>query len=196
MVDVSYGGENGFNQAIELSAESLADVKFVQEKKLIATFFDQISQDTGKYCFGVSDTFKALELGAVETLIMWENLTMLRYELKNNQTGETDVLYLNPDQEKDRSLFVDKDTGIELEVVDKQQLIEWMATNYKKFGTTLEFVSDRSQEGSQFCKGFGGIGGVLRWQVDFTAMEDYENQDDLFYGDDDEFDAEDAELFF
>lgn len=34
-VDVSYGGENGFNQAIELSADSLQNVKFVQEKKLI-----------------------------------------------------------------------------------------------------------------------------------------------------------------
>mmetsp|Transcript_13002 Transcript_13002/g.15781 ORF Transcript_13002/g.15781 Transcript_13002/m.15781 type:complete len:449 (-) Transcript_13002:232-1578(-) len=196
MVDVSYGGENGFNQAIELSAESLADVKFVQEKKLIATFFDQIAQDTGKYCFGISDTFKALELGAVETLIMWENLTTLRYELKNNQTDEVTVLHLNPEQEKDRSLFIDKDTGIELEVVDKQQLIEWMATNYKKFGTTLEFISDRSQEGSQFCKGFGGVGGVLRWQVDFAAMEDYENND-LYYDDDDsDYAEEDEELFF
>ena len=29
-VDVSYGGENGFNQAIELSAECLSNVKFVQ----------------------------------------------------------------------------------------------------------------------------------------------------------------------
>lgn len=35
MVDISYGGENGFNQAIELAAESLANVKFIQEKKLI-----------------------------------------------------------------------------------------------------------------------------------------------------------------
>jgi len=32
IVDVSYGGENGFNQAIELSAESLADIQFVTEK--------------------------------------------------------------------------------------------------------------------------------------------------------------------
>jgi len=35
VVDVSYGGENGFNQAIELAAESLANVKFVQEKKSV-----------------------------------------------------------------------------------------------------------------------------------------------------------------
>lgn len=34
-VDVSYGGENGFNQAIELSAETLGSVKLVQEKKLL-----------------------------------------------------------------------------------------------------------------------------------------------------------------
>ena len=73
-VDVSYGGENGFNQAIELSAECLANVKFIQEKKLIGRYFDEISQDTQKYCFGVDDTLKALEMGAVETLICWENL--------------------------------------------------------------------------------------------------------------------------
>ena len=35
IVDVSYGGENGFNQAIELAGEALANVKFVQEKKCV-----------------------------------------------------------------------------------------------------------------------------------------------------------------
>jgi len=39
LVDVSYGGENGFNQAIELAAESLQNVKFIQEKKLIGKNF-------------------------------------------------------------------------------------------------------------------------------------------------------------
>lgn len=31
-VDTSYGGENGFNQAIALSADSLANVKFTAER--------------------------------------------------------------------------------------------------------------------------------------------------------------------
>ena len=81
-------GENGFNQAIELAAESLANVKFIQEKKLINSYFDQISQDTGKYCFGVEDTLRALEMGAVETLICWENLDIQRYSLKNHTSGK------------------------------------------------------------------------------------------------------------
>jgi len=89
IVDVSYGGENGFNQAIELSQEALSNVKFVQEKKLIQQYFDLISQDTNRYCFGISDTFKALEQGAVETLIVWENLETIRYQVKNPQTGGT-----------------------------------------------------------------------------------------------------------
>ncbi|KAL8505187.1 hypothetical protein ACS0TY_016414 [Phlomoides rotata] len=69
VVDVSYGGENGFNQAIELSSEILSNVKFIQEKRLIGKYFEEISQDSGKYIFGVDDTIKVLEMGAVETLI-------------------------------------------------------------------------------------------------------------------------------
>ena len=42
----------------------------MQEKRLIQRYFDEISQDTSKYCFGIDDTLKALELGAVETLIV------------------------------------------------------------------------------------------------------------------------------
>ena len=35
IVGISYGGENGFNHAIELASEALGNVKFIQEKKLI-----------------------------------------------------------------------------------------------------------------------------------------------------------------
>jgi len=184
LVDVSYGGENGFNQAIELAAESLANVKFIQEKKLINRYFDQISQDTGKFCFGVEDTLRALEMGAVETLICWENLDIQRYVLKNHTTGEEKILHLTSEQEKDMTHFTDKETGVELELEDNMPFLEWLANNYKNFGATLEIITDRSQEGSQFVRGFGGIGGMLRYKVDFQSMQ----CDNL---DDEEFDLDD-----
>lgn len=165
IVDVSYGGENGFNQAIELSSETLASVRFIHEKKLIGKYFDEISQDTGKFCFGVEDTLNCLDMGAVETLLVWEELPVNRYKLFNNQTGETSIVNLDPEQEKDSSHFQDKETGVELEVVEKGSLLEWLAEEYKRFGCTLEFITNKSQEGSQFCRGFGGIGGILRYQV-------------------------------
>lgn len=175
IVDVSYGGENGFNQAIELSAEVLKSVKFIQEKKLISKYFEEIAQDTGKYCYGVKDTLYALDMGAVETLIVWENLEINRYILRNNTTNEEKTLYLNKEQEKDSSYFFEN--GIELEVVEKIQLLEWFANNYKKFGANLEFITNKSQEGAQFCKGFGGIGGLLRYRVDFGSQEAFEDDD-------------------
>lgn len=171
LVDVSYGGENGFNQAIELAAESLANVKFIQEKKLIGKYFDEISQDTGKYCFGVDDTLKALEMGAVETLICWENLDIQRVTLKNHATGEEKILFLNSEQEKDKTHFMDQESGVELELEENMPLLEWLANNYKRFGAALEIITDRSQEGSQYVRGFGGIGGMLRYLVDFQSLQ-------------------------
>lgn len=170
-VDVSYGMDPGFNQAIELSAECLANVKLVQEKRLLQKYFDEISQDTGKYCFMVQDTLKALEMSSVETLIVWENLTINRFIVKNTATGEEKVLHLSPEQEQNDAHFHDPVTGVQLEVVERITLVEWLANNYRSFGAALEFVTDRSQEGSQFCKGFGGIGGLLRWKVDFVELE-------------------------
>jgi len=52
----------------------------------LGKYFDEISQDSGRYCFGVQETLKALEMGAVEILIVWENLEVIRYVLKNNTT--------------------------------------------------------------------------------------------------------------
>lgn len=72
-------------------------------------YFDEISQDTGKYCFGVDDTLKALELGAVEILICWENLDIMRYMLKIPGTEATKVLHLTPEQQKDNTHFTDKE---------------------------------------------------------------------------------------
>lgn len=40
-------------------------------------------------------------------------------------------------------------------------LLEWLANNYKSYGAALEIVTDRSQEGAQFVRGFGGIGGIF-----------------------------------
>jgi len=186
IVDVSYGGENGFNQAIELSADALANVKFIREKKLIAQFFEEIAMDTGKYCYGINETLECLEMSAVKTLIVWEELEIDRFVLRNNQTGVENAVFLTKEQSKEQSHFHDKETGGELETIEQMPIIEWFANNYKSWGCELEFISDKSQEGSQFCKGFGGVGGILRFKPELSTPaatgEDWvddDNFDDL-----------------
>lgn len=132
IVDVSYGGEQGFNEAIELASDSLMNVKFVQEKKMIQRYFNEISHDSGtssiltsgKYCFGIDDTFKALELGAVEFLILYENLEVNRYTLKNVQTGVEIIKILDKKGEANTENFLED--GVALETVETTTLIEWV----------------------------------------------------------------------
>jgi len=181
VVDVSYGGENGFNQAIELAAETLSNVKFIQEKKLIGKYFEEISQDSGRVCYGVEDTLKALEAGAAETLIVFEDLDVTRWVLKTSTNTEV-IIHTLKAQEADREQFMDKDTGQEMEVVDNGSLLEWLAEKYKDFGAALEFVSDRSSEGNQFVKGFGGIGAMLRYNLNFEQLAEYDDEDEFYDG--------------
>ena len=181
VVDVSYGGENGFNQAIELASETLSNVKFIQEKKLIGKYFEEISQDSGRVCYGVEDTLKALEAGAAETLIVYEDLDVTRWVMK--ASGGTEVIiHTLKAQEADREQFMDKETGQEMEVIDNGSLLEWLAEKYKDFGAALEFVSDRSSEGNQFVKGFGGIGAMLRYNLNFEQLADYDDEDEFYDG--------------
>ncbi|CAH8838442.1 unnamed protein product [Trichobilharzia szidati] len=95
--------------------------------------------------------------------------------------SENRVIHLRPDQETDRRHFIDPETGSDLEILDTQLLLDWLALNYRSFGTTLEIVTDKSQEGAQFVRGFGGIGGILRYQVDFNHLAggDVDFEDDF-----------------
>ena len=99
-------------------------------------------------------TLKVLEMGSVETLTCWENLDTQRVTLRNHTSGEENILFLNSEQEKDKTLYTDQETNVEMELEENMPLLEWLANNYKKFGAGLEIITDRSPEGSQYVRGF------------------------------------------
>jgi len=111
----------------------------------------------------------ALEGSAVHTLILYENLDMDRFEVTCD--GNTKILYYTTEQAKAQDAFKDTESGKDMETQEKVQVVEWFAENYKKYGCQLAFVTDRSQEGAQFVKGFGGIGALLRWPLDMSNVE-------------------------
>ena len=95
--------------------------------------------------------------------------------------NETKIFFLNPTQEEDPKYFKDPETGVDLEVISSEQLGDWLCLNYKSARVKLEFITDKSSDGFQFVKGFGGIGGFLRYQMnidDYTPMFG-EQQDDF-----------------
>jgi len=123
-----------------------------------------------------------LDAGAAETLIVFENLEVTRWTLKSSSGGEI-ILNTNKQQEADRSQFMDKETGQEMEIIEQMSLLEWLAEKYRDFGANLEFVTDRSSEGNQFFKGFGGIGAMMRYKLNFEQLAEVDESDDEFYDD-------------
>lgn len=150
VVDVGYGGENGLNQAIELSEEVLQSVKLVGEKKAVRAFFEEVAMDTGKVVYGPAETMGCVEMGCVEVLILYEECRVRRVE---REGGE--VVY-SEGAEGEGALLVD-----------------WVSEHYKEMNCRVEIISDKSQEGAQFISGFGGVGAILRYKMDLAV----ENED-------------------
>lgn len=180
-LDVSYGQENGLAQAITLGADIMGGVRFIQEKKVIAKFFENIALDTGMVVFGIEDTMKSLEVGALDVMLLFEELPIMRYEIRNPVKGETRIHLLTEAQEKEGKALRDADTNVECDVISSEPLVDWLLMNYKKYGIQIEFITDKSSDGFSFVKGFGGIGGFLRYKVDVDeiAGDANGNQDDF-----------------
>ena len=64
----------------------------------IPRFMEELALDSGKICFGLHETVQGLEMGAVETLIIWDTLETQRFELRHPQTDEVTVVFRSPKQ--------------------------------------------------------------------------------------------------
>mmetsp|Transcript_54009 Transcript_54009/g.101473 ORF Transcript_54009/g.101473 Transcript_54009/m.101473 type:complete len:434 (+) Transcript_54009:73-1374(+) len=170
-LDISYGGEHGFHQAIHLSKDILRDVEFQSERRVISAFLNEVSKDSGIYCYGMQETITALEMGAVDTLIVWDQFPEKLFVARSPATDTEEVLLVNP-------ALLDEHHDPDTQVVEIQ-FVDWIIDKHKAFGTKLEFITDQSTEGTQFCKGFGGIGGVLRYKTEFEVEQEMSDSDSV-----------------
>lgn len=107
----------------------------------------EIATESNRYCYGEDNTLKCLDMGAVDKLIVYENLNTVRIKVRNTSTGSEDILLVTPKQAKKPETFVDS-AGFVLEKLDEIPLTEYLVENYTSFGASLEFISDKSPEGS------------------------------------------------
>jgi peptide chain release factor subunit 1 len=196
IVDIAHPGEIGLNQAIELSGDSLSGVKLVAEKKLLIQFMSEISRDTEMFCFGIKDTMDCIEMGAVQTLIVYEDLEINRYVISPSDKSGPRILYMTEQEyHKTGYLSAQPTTNEENQTinftVEAENLVDWIAVEYTKWGCQLELVSDKCQEGSQFVRGFGGIGGLLRYKVNLSSLREMQNGGSVGARNQDDFDVED-----
>eukprot|EP01127_Copromyxa_protea_P015717 TRINITY_DN4571_c0_g1_i2.p1 TRINITY_DN4571_c0_g1~~TRINITY_DN4571_c0_g1_i2.p1 ORF type:complete len:323 (+),score=62.35 TRINITY_DN4571_c0_g1_i2:438-1406(+) len=166
--DIQYSGEAGFNQTLLLCESDLANCRYMFEKNLLNTFFKHISSDQGLYTFSPYDTLYALEAGAVENLIVWNELALVRYAMILPSTGATKIVCKEESLTVQNSEAGDENTW---QVTESQPLLDWLLDHYQDFGSDVQLVSGNSALGAQFVQGFGGVGAVLRYPIEIPDGE-------------------------
>lgn len=72
--DISYTGEFGIQELVDRSDDILAKEELVDEKKIMNAFLEKLGRDPDLVSYGETEVKKALELGAVQTLLLSETL--------------------------------------------------------------------------------------------------------------------------
>lgn len=174
VIDISYGGPSGLSNAISLSAEKLGNMRYVVEKNLLSHYFELISKDSGLYAFAVVDTMAALEAGAVDSLLVWESLPLEIWETIMKD-GSRRISYIDPKAQRNKDEG-DNDENCEVETIVKESLLDYFVEHHNDFGAKLKFISGNTGEGAQFVKGFGGLGAILRYKMEFTNYDDFDDE--------------------
>ena len=71
--DLAYTSEFGLRELVDKSQDLLADQEMVQERAIVNKFLETLAKDSEKAAYGAADVKKALDYGAVETLLMSES---------------------------------------------------------------------------------------------------------------------------
>ncbi|MFH1276172.1 MAG: peptide chain release factor aRF-1 [Candidatus Woesearchaeota archaeon] len=72
--DLSYTGDFGLQELLDASSDLLAEEEVSIEKKIMSRFFKQMHENMGKITYGEKETLKALEMNAVDLLLISETV--------------------------------------------------------------------------------------------------------------------------
>ncbi|NYT12657.1 MAG: peptide chain release factor 1 [Methanomassiliicoccales archaeon] len=160
--DIGYTDEYGLRELVEKAQDKLQDMDLMREKKLIQRLLHEIRKpDGGLSAYGEDQVRHALELGAVDTLLLSEGLRKDRVVVDCPNCGWKGRV--NVDKRRNSVKCVDCEAEVEeLEGVD---LIDDFFEEASKVGTHVELISEDSEEGEMLMKAFGGIAAILRFNI-------------------------------
>lgn len=169
--DLCYTEEFGVRELLDKASDLLRDLELMKEKEVVQRFFKElIKEDGGLAAYGEKEVMRYLQMGAVDTLIITDNINMSRITIKCNNCDFIEELNVKNDEipkieEKLKTKTCPKCEG-SLYIDKTEDIIEYFARLCDESGATLKIVSTDTEEGSQIYKAFKGIAAILRYRLD------------------------------
>jgi peptide chain release factor subunit 1 len=100
--DIGYADEHGLELLVNCSQDVLSEQEIYHEKEILENFFNKLGKDKDKTAYGKEPVLKALDYGAVETLLLSKKLDkkeLKEFEKKAQETSTKVELISNDTSE-------------------------------------------------------------------------------------------------
>jgi peptide chain release factor subunit 1 len=170
VIDTSYVEEQGVKEIVDKAPEIMRKIRYIEEKKLMQQFLYEIGHDTGLVTYGEEDVRRALESGAVRTLLLSDELDIARVTLKCNACGYQEQRtfksqMLSSLQQDLSGKSCPKCKAPALGVAETQDLVDNLAQLAEYTNAEVEVISGETEEGQMLKNSFGGIAAILRFKA-------------------------------
>jgi len=170
VIDTAYVDEQGVKEVVDKAPEIMRKIRYIEEKQIVQQFLYEIGHDTGMATYGEEEVRRALEAGAVRTLLLSEGIDIIRATVKCNACSH----------EEQHTIKSQMLTGLEqslsgkpcpkckvpaLGVSETQELIENFAQLAEYTNTDVEIISVETEEGQMLKNSFGGIAAIVRFKL-------------------------------
>jgi peptide chain release factor subunit 1 len=169
-IDTAYVEEQGVKEVVEKAPEIMRKVRYIEEKQIMQQFLYEVGHETGMITYGEVEVRKALEAGAVRTLLISENIDLLRVTVKCSACGyeEKHTIKSQKLTEFEQGLSgkpCPKCQAPSLAIADKQDIIDDLAQLAEQANSDVEIISAETEEGQMLKNAFGGIAAILRFKM-------------------------------
>lgn len=158
--------DQGLKELVEAAGGAIQGIAMLDDRKLMQRFLRETAKpDGGVGTYGEAEVRRGLEAGAVEHLLISENLRKYRLTFRHRQTGEAVTKSLPNLQVDDAIAQQAKLWGGNNVEVEKKDLVEELSDIAEATGAQVHIVSGASEEGGILMNAFGGVVALLRYKL-------------------------------
>ena len=166
LFDTEYTDESGFSELINAAEDTLQGIDLIKQKKDLQVFFKEIATEPEKVSYGEDSVRENLEIKAVDTLLLSEDLRSERVTIRCSVCGyESKKTRKWKSSEVIPSAGKCPECGSALEVTDVIDVVGEFSELANEGNARVAFISTDFDEGSQFMLAFGGIAAILRYST-------------------------------
>ncbi len=158
---LGHSGEGALKELVSKAEESIQDSQAVREKQLVNKFLENLKEENGKSEYGVEPVKNALDMGAVDTVLISEDLELFHatYECENGHKEE--VFEEKPEIEDETDC---SECGKQMNLEEISHIVDALGEVAENMGTELEIISTDHEEGERLMN-MGGVAAILRYRI-------------------------------